>query len=84
MTQVYSKWELIKEERKAHDYIASPYKLGVRFYRSNENTDEIEFLLQNVEVSKETNAKLPLSRLEEARRQIIRDFVIMLEVVINN
>lgn len=48
------KWELIKEERKAHDSISSPYKLGVRYYRSNENTDEMEFVLQSVEVNKET------------------------------
>jgi len=38
-------WEKIKSERKTHDYVGSPYKLVVRQYVSNENTNEIEFVL---------------------------------------
>lgn len=84
MEQVYTKWELVKEERKVHDYIVSPYKLGVRSYRSNENTDEIEFILQKIEVSETTNAKMPISRVEMARRNEVREFGVFLELIINN
>lgn len=32
MEKIYSKWESLKDERKAMMTTSSPYKLGVRFY----------------------------------------------------
>lgn len=58
----------MKDERKAIQTTSSPYKLGVRFYNSNENTQEVDFVLQHIEVVKEGNKDHPISRAEEGRR----------------
>lgn len=45
MEQIYAKWDTIKEERKTVGATSSPYKLGVRFYNSTDNTKEVDFIL---------------------------------------
>ncbi|CAK70738.1 unnamed protein product (macronuclear) [Paramecium tetraurelia] len=84
MEQIYAKWDTIKEERKTVGATSSPYKLGVRFYNSTDNTKEVDFILQQIEIHKESNKDQIISKAEEARRQTIRSFRVQLEIVINN
>lgn len=80
MNSIYSKWEEIKKIRDTQGYISTPGRLRVRTYRSKENTPEVEFLLDQIDISHED---VNLKRSELSRRRGLQKQRVFIRLLVN-